>query len=75
MTGEVSSQASAVTPPAHPMEATGSRWQRAAVVAAIVWFAAGAGLSALASRAPHPHAVIPQLLVLVGGVVALAMYG
>ena len=46
------------------MEASGSRWQRAAVVAAIIWLPAGAGLSALASRAPNPNAALPQLLVL-----------
>ncbi len=64
MTGEVSPEAGAATPLEAPMEARGSRWQRAAVMAAIIWLAAGAGLSALASSAPHPKAAIPQLLVL-----------
>ena len=64
MTAEVSSEAGAAATPGAPVEVSGSRWKRAAVVAAIVWLAAGAGLSALASRAPDPQAVLPQLLVL-----------
>lgn len=40
------------------------RVARAAVAAAALWAVVGAGLSFLASKAPDPHALIPQLLVL-----------
>ena len=57
------------------MEAGGSRWRRAAVVASIVWLAAGAGLSAVASRAPDPNAGLPKLLVLAVWIVGWPIVG
>lgn len=75
MTGDMSADQGVATTPEPPTQASGSRWRRAGVVAAIGWLIAGASLSILASSAPDPEALIPRLLVLAVFIVGWPIVG